>query len=121
MALTLPIEKTQYVRAGDQFSFSFVISDKSGYTTTVRDLTGYTAAGQIRRYPEQSSELMATMTFASTAGDLTDGKIVTTIASATTALLIPDTYYYDIYIDDGNDYVKTYYYGKFVVMPRITV
>jgi len=118
---SLPIKKTLDVRTGDTFYFSFCIKDKDDLgVITVRDITGYTASGQIRKYPSNDSLLISDMTFSSTADELINGTIVMKIDALDTADFESGSYFYDIYVDDGNGIILTYFTGKFIVDPRIT-
>lgn len=119
--MVLPIEKNVEVRKGDTFTFSFSIKDRNNGVDVIRNLTGYTAAGMVKASPESSSATVATMSFTSSAGDLTNGIITLKIAWAVTAAMATGSYYFDIYVVDTASEKQTYYKGKFNLVDRLTV
>jgi hypothetical protein len=81
------------------------------------DLTGCTAASQIRPAPN-SEELTKTITCTV---DGAEGTITMSLSSADTAALIPGNYAYDLQVTDGGGDVDYYIYGIFMVKGRVTV
>ena len=116
--VSLPIYRDVTCKAGDTFNFNFVLKDKTGYITTPRYLTGYTASGAVSTRP-RDGVLVESMVFSSSLGDLILGIISMRIEAEDTAEIDPGTYYYDIYVDGDGD-VTTYFEGKFIVEARIT-
>ena len=81
-----------YIDAGADYTTTVTVTDSSG---AALDLTGYTAAAQIRKTYESSTATVAfTVAFAS---DRTTGQIDISLTGAQTAAIDSGRYVYDVH------------------------
>lgn len=105
----------------DDLDFSFVVYDVSSTgVKTARNLSGATGQAQVRSQPNENGVLRATMTFASTSTDLSNGVVRFTLAGSITDGLTAGVYYYDMQITQAGKR-RTYLAGKFTVLDQITI
>ena len=91
-----------YIDAGADYTTTVTVSDSSG---SALDLTGYTAAAQIRKTYESSSATVSfTVAFNS---DRTTGKLTLTLTAVQTALLDEGRYVYDVEVTKTSDSTVT--------------
>jgi hypothetical protein len=103
----------------DSFHFTFIVRESiNNEPGEPRDLTGWSAAGEVRDSLTDGI-LLATMEFTSTEQNLEDGQISMYIPAAIIADIPLGTYFYDIVLTDGTA-VSTYFGGKFFVTPKVT-
>ena len=99
---------------GDDVSLPF----RFGTEEDPIDLTGYTAKAQIRKKESPDSELLAD--FTCTIPDATDGIVIVVLASEDAALL-PKLCYWDLELNNGSGFRRTYVKGKVDVGREVTV
>ena len=85
---------------------------------TAFDLTGHTAAGQIRKsYSSSSASVTFTISFAS---DRTSGQITLSLTPTQTAALEEGRYVYDIEVTGSDSTVTRVLQGTVTVSPNVT-
>lgn len=84
------------INTGESFSRDFYLDNSDG---TPLDLSGYSAASQIRKHPES---LNPTATFNVGFIDRSNGRIRVSLASTITADIKPGRYVYDVLFTDGS-------------------
>ena len=84
------------IDTGEYFSRDFFLDNADG---SPLDLTGYTAASQIRKHPES---LNATAVFDIEFVDRVNGNIKISLGSSETALMKPGRYVWDMMFTDPN-------------------
>lgn len=120
VAMPAPGSHDIEVVRGDDFVFAFTIYDVSSTgVKTARNLTGASAAGQVRTTANQTGSVVLTMTAASTATDYTNGIVRFTIPAASTDAVNEGTYYYDMQVTAGGK-KRTWLKGKFVISSQVT-
>ena len=104
-----------YIDAGADYTTTVTVSDSSG---SALDLTGYTAAAQIRKTYESSAATVAfTVAFAS---DRTTGQLDLTLTGAQTAAVTQGRYVYDVLITSGAGALTRVVEGISTINPRVT-
>ena len=104
-----------YIDAGADYTTTVTVSDSSG---SALDLTGYTAAAQIRKTYESSSATVSfTVAFAS---DRTTGQIDISLTGAQTAVIDSGRYVYDVLITSGASAKTRVVEGIVTINPRVT-
>ena len=104
-----------YIDAGADYTTTVTVSDSSG---AALDLTGYTAAAQIRKTYESSAATVAfTVAFAS---DRTTGQLDLTLTGAQTAAVTQGRYVYDVLITSGAGALTRVVEGISTINPRVT-
>lgn len=101
--------------AGDEWSARFRIMRNGVYPA---NWTGYTFVGEVRRYANPESDLIATITF-----DLTEGSGWVTMTAGTDqqrAAATKGTYYYDVKWTPPGGKLRTLFGGKFPVGASVT-
>lgn len=93
-----------------------------GIATVPINLTGYTAALQIRSLPEDPTAVLSLATGGNgiTIPTPTDGTVVVQATAAQTRAIIPGTYYYDIEITSTGGIVYRLAQGQVVVSAEVT-
>jgi len=106
------------VDQGTDFSTTITVTDDDGNVT---DLTGYTAAGQIRKHYESSDSTAFTVSFGS---PRSDGQVTLSLTRTVTANIEAGRYVYDVelsFVDDsGNSLVERLLEGSIYVKPSVT-
>lgn len=82
----------------------------------VMDLTGWSAASQVREFPD-GGPLLASMDISIVPEE---GKMVLTIPAETTAGFTVSLYAWDLKATDADGIVRYYVGGKFEVIPSVT-
>ena len=104
-----------YIDAGADYTTTVTVSDSSG---SALDLTGYTAAAQIRKTYESSA---ATVSFtAAFVSPRTTGQITLTLTGAQTAAIDSGRYVYDVLITSGAGALTRVVEGITTINPRVT-
>ena len=104
-----------YIDAGADYTTTVTVSDSSG---SALDLTGYTAAAQIRKTYESSTATVAfTVSFSS---DRTTGQLDLTLTGAQTAAVTQGRYVYDVLITSGAGALTRVVEGISTINPRVT-
>ena len=102
------------INTGSTFNQTFDL--ESADTSTAFDLSGYTAAAQMRKWPGSTT---ATSFIASVPGPASGGKIILTMSAATTSGLAAGRYVYDITLTSG-DIVERVVEGMVLVREGVT-
>jgi len=100
---------------GTDYSTTLTVTDDDG---TATDLTGYTAAGQIRKH-YSSSTTTATFDIAFSI-DRTDGLITASLNRTATTAMAAGRYVYDIEITSSGDKRTRLVEGIATVTPQVT-
>ena len=104
-----------YIDAWADYLNTVTVTDSSG---SALDLTGYTAAAQIRKTYESSAATVAfTVAFNS---DRTTGKLDLTLTGAQTAAVDQGRYVYDVLITSGAGALTRVVEGISTINPRVT-
>ena len=104
-----------FIDAGADYLITVTVTDSSG---SALDLTGYTAAAQIRKTYESSAATVAfTVAFAS---DRTTGQLDLTLTGAQTAAVTQGRYVYDVLITSGAGALTRVVEGISTINPRVT-
>ena len=104
-----------YIDAGADYTTTVSVSDGAG---NALDLTGYTAAAQIRKTYESSSATVSfTVAFNS---DRTTGKLDISLTGAQTAVIAQGRYVYDVLITSGASAKTRVVEGIVTINPRVT-
>ena len=99
---------------GADFSKELTVTDDDG---DVINLTGYTAAGQIRKHYSSNTATNFTCTFAS---DRTTGKITISLGRSLSQALAYGRYVYDIEITNSSDKTTRLLEGIATITPEVT-
>ena len=104
-----------YIDAGADYTTTVTVSDSSG---SALNLTGYSAAAQIRKTYESSAATVSfTVAFNS---DRTTGKIDISLTGAQTAAISSGRYVYDVLITSGASAKTRVVEGIVTINPRVT-
>ena len=104
-----------YIDAGADYTTTVTVSDSSG---AALDLTGYTAAAQIRKTYESSAATVAfTVAFVS---PRTTGQIEISLTGAQTGAIDSGRYVYDVLITSGASAKTRVVEGIATINPRVT-
>ena len=104
-----------FIDAGADYTSTVTVTDGTG---SAYDLTGYTAAAQIRKTYESSS---ATVSFtAAFVSPRTTGQITLTLTGAQTAAIDSGRYVYDVLITSGASAKTRVVEGIVTINPRVT-
>lgn len=101
-----------YIDQGTDYSITIDCTDSSG---EILNLTGYTAAAQVRK-TYQSSTISATFGTAITAAT---GKVIMTLTDTQTAALSSGRYVYDLNITSGETTTRVVE-GQAIITPGVT-
>lgn len=103
-------------RQGSTFNLNFTI-DTNG---TVWNLTGYTAAMQVRKATTSSTAILSlTSTSGITLGGAA-GTVAVTASASTLAALPAGTWVYDLELTSGSSIVYAVLSGKFIIKAEVT-
>ena len=102
------------IYTGTDFAQTYLLED---YTSnSPLNLTGYTAAAQMRKTYESSS-VSATFTTSIAAAD---GQVTLTLTDTVTTALSPGRYVYDLVVTDGSSLSTRVVEGQAIVTPGVT-
>tara|TARA_Y100001937_G_scaffold73700_1_gene100248 strand:+ start:487 stop:1464 length:978 start_codon:yes stop_codon:yes gene_type:complete len=102
------------LNTGEYFSRDFYLDNIDG---TPLDLTGYTAASQMRKHPESVN---ATADFNVGFIDRANGRIRVSLATTTTRLVKPGRYVWDVMFTDSSNKKSIVIEGNVLATPDIT-
>ena len=102
-----------FIDQGADFSITVDVSDANGNQL---NLTGYTAAAQMRKTYESSS-ISATFT---TSIPAADGQVTLSLTDTVTTALSPGRYVYDLVVTDGSSISTRVVEGQAIVTPGVT-
>lgn len=102
------------IEQGTDFSTTLTVQDTNGNAT---DLTGYTAAGQIRKHYTSNSAINFTISFSS---PRSDGTITISLGRTTTSNMEHGRYVYDVEITSGSDVRSRLVEGIVTITPEVT-
>ena len=102
-----------FIDQGADFSITVDVSDANGNQL---NLTGYTAAAQMRKTYESSS-VSATFTTSIAAAD---GQVTLSLTDTVTTALSPGRYVYDLVVTDGSSLSTRVVEGQAIVTPGVT-
>ena len=102
-----------FIDQGADFSITVDVSDANGNQL---NLTGYTAAAQMRKTYESSS-VSATFTTSIAAAD---GQVTLSLTDTVTTALSPRRYVYDLVVTDGSSISTRVVEGQAIVTPGVT-
>jgi|TARA_B110000483_G_C17966596_1_gene454174 hypothetical protein len=102
-----------YIDQGADYSTTISLTDSNG---DVLSLTGYTAAGQLRK-TFGSSTVAATFTTALSAAS---GQVTLTLSDVTTASMEAGRYVYDVLITDGSGTKTRILEGQATLTPSVS-
>jgi hypothetical protein len=113
MAVTYTTNLVLYT--GADFDQTFVLEDSQ--SNSVKDLTGYTACAQMKRY---ESSLKTADFQVSFANDRKTGRITISLLSADTTNLKPGKYFYDLLLNSPTGTVTRAVEGTVLVKKAVT-
>jgi len=102
------------VDQGTDFSTTITVTDDDGNVT---DLTGYTAAGQIRKHYESSDSTAFTVSFGS---PRSDGQVTLSLTRTVTANIEAGRYVYDVELTSAANTRSRLVEGIVTVTPEVT-
>ena len=102
------------INTGEYFSRDFYLDNIDG---TPLDLTGYTAASQVRKHPESVN---ATANFTVGFVDRANGRIRVSLATTSTRLIKPGRYVWDMMFTDTSNKKSIVIEGNVLATPDIT-
>ncbi len=97
-------------------TFSQVFTLESAATNSATDLTGFTAAAQMRKHPSASSAT----DFNTTIINATSGQIRVGLTTSQTSVLKPGRFMYDVLITDSSGEVTRVLEGAVLVREGVT-
>lgn len=100
------------VDQGSSFSTTLNLTDDDG---GVINLTGYTAAGQLRKHYTSSNSVSFTITLGGA-----NGTVTLAMSSNTTANIAAGRYVYDVELTDNAGLVSRLFEGIVTVTPQVT-
>lgn len=100
------------VDQGSSFSTTLNLTDDDG---DVINLTGYTAAGQLRKHYTSSNSVSFTITLGGA-----NGTVTLAMSSNTTANIAAGRYVYDVELTDNAGLVSRLFEGIVTVTPQVT-
>jgi len=103
------------IYTGTDFSQTFVLEDNQ--TNSVKDLTGYSACAQMKRYESSLKTADFTIAFAN---DRTTGKITLSLTSTETLALKSGKYFYDLLLNSPTGTTERVVEGTVLVKRSIT-
>ena len=104
-----------FIDSGADYTSTVTVTDGTG---SAYNLTGFTAAAQIRKTYESSAATVAfTVAFAS---DRTTGQLDLTLTGAQTAAVTQGRYVYDVLITSGAGALTRVVEGISTINPRVT-
>ena len=103
-----------FIDQGTDFSIVVDVTDATG---SVLDLTGYSAAAQIRKTYGSSS---ASATFTTSTGTPSQGKVTLSLTDTQTSGLSSGRYVYDLDITSGSGVKTRVVEGQAIITPGVT-
>tara|TARA_B100001248_G_scaffold214673_1_gene169292 strand:- start:1324 stop:1659 length:336 start_codon:yes stop_codon:yes gene_type:complete len=103
-----------FIDQGTDFSIVVDVTDATG---SVLDLTGYSAAAQIRKTYGSSS---ASATFTTSTGTPSQGKVTLSLTDTQTSALSSGRYVYDLNITSGSGVKTRVVEGQAIITPGVT-
>ena len=103
-----------FIDQGTDFSVTVDVSDATG---GVLDLTGYSAAAQIRKTYGSSS---TSAVFSTNLGTPSQGKVTMSLTDAQTSALESGRYVYDLNITSGGGVTTRVVEGQAIITPGVT-
>jgi len=103
------------IYTGTDFSQTFVLEDSQ--SNSVKDLTGYSACAQMKRYESSLKTADFTITFAN---DRATGKITLSLSSTETLALKSGKYFYDLLLNSPTGNTERVVEGTALVKRSIT-
>ena len=103
-----------FIDQGTDFSIVVDVTDATG---SVLDLTGYSAAAQIRKTYGSSS---TSATFATSTGTPSQGKVTLSLTDTQTSGLSSGRYVYDLNITSGSGVTTRVVEGQAIITPGVT-
>ena len=103
-----------FIDQGTDFSIVVDVTDATG---SVLDLTGYSAAAQIRKTYGSSS---TSATFATSTGTPSQGKVTLSLTDTQTSGLSSGRYVYDLNITSGSGVKTRVVEGQAIITPGVT-
>ena len=100
---------------GTDFDQTFVLEDTQ--SNSIKDLTGYTACAQMRRYESSSKTADFLVAFAN---DRTTGRITISLGASTTSNIKPGKYFFDLLISDPAGTITRAVEGTILVKRAVT-
>ena len=102
-----------FIDQGTDFSVTVDVSDATG---GILDLTGYSAAAQIRKTYGSSSKV----DFSTSTGTPSQGKVTMSLTDAQTSALESGRYVYDLNITSGGGVTTRVVEGQAIITPGVT-
>jgi len=102
------------IEQGTDYSTTLTVEDSTG---SAQDLTGYTAAGQIRKHYTSNTAINFTIAFGATR---TDGKLTISLGRVTTANMESGRYVYDVEITSAANTRSRLVEGIVTITPQVT-
>ena len=102
-----------FIDQGTDFSITVDVTDSDG---EILDMTGYSAAGQIRKTYE-SSTISATFT---TSINASGGQVTLSLTDTVTSALAAGRYVYDLNVTSGGGLTTRVVEGQAIVTPGVT-
>lgn len=105
----------QIIYTGTDFSVTFVLED--ALSNSLKNLTGYTACAQMRRYETSQKTADFTINFAN---DRATGRVSIAMGSTSTATLKSGKYFYDLVLQDSSGIKDRIIEGTILVKKSVT-
>lgn len=102
-----------FIDQGTDFTVTVDVSDATG---GILDLTGYSAAAQIRKTYGSSSKV----DFSTSTGTPSQGKVTMSLTDAQTSALESGRYVYDLNITSGGGVTTRVVEGQAIITPGVT-
>lgn len=102
-----------FIDQGTDFTVTVDVSDATG---GILDLTGYSAAAQIRKTYGSSSKV----DFSTSTGTPSQGKVTMSLTDAQTSALESGRYVYDLNITSGSGVTTRVVEGQAIITPGVT-
>ena len=102
-----------FIDQGTDFTVTVDVSDATG---GILDLTGYSAAAQIRKTYGSSSKV----DFSTSTGTPSQGKVTMSLTDAQTSALESGGYVYDLNITSGGGVTTRVVEGQAIITPGVT-
>lgn len=108
----MAIKANLFVDQGATYATKLVVADPNG---TPVDLTGYTAAAQIRKHYTSSNAVSFSVSITPSTGS-----VVLNLSANSTANLVAGRYVYDVELTDGSGRISRIIEGIVTVSPNVT-
>lgn len=100
-----------YIDQGDDYDNVVTLKDQLGNTI---NLTGLTVTASMKRYYNSTKDYALTVALLSSGAD---GKIVLSMTSTNTSLLVDPRYVYNVYVTSQSKKIKVLY-GQVLISPK---